>query len=125
MISCSDLLKNKLKNIEQSINYYVDLKLNYKLYFNDDFRISWDMVELIELWCSADNEKSAKFVYFKAREYEISLGEFTKCILKINNIASEIEKAALVSNNLELLEKVKKVPELTLKSIVTNQSLYL
>ena len=125
MISCSDLLKNKLKNIEQSINYYVDLKLNYKLYFNDDFRISWDMVELIELWCSAENEESAKFVYFKAREYEISLGEFTKCILKINNIASEIEKAALVYNNLELLEKVKKVPELTLKSIVTNQSLYL
>jgi len=42
-----------------------------------------------------------------------------------NNIANELEKAALVQSNLPLLEKIKMVSVLTLKSVITNQSLYL
>ena len=83
------------------------------------------MAELIIDWCKADNEIETKKVYNKALEYSITLGEFTKCILKINNIANELEKAALIQGNITLLEKIKQVGELTLKSVVTNQSLYL
>ena len=42
----------------------------------------------------------------------------------INNIASEIEKVCEIIGDLELLDKIKKIPELTLKSLATNQSLY-
>ena len=48
-----------------------------------------------------------------------------KAILKINNIANEIEKAATIKEDLELLHKLKLVQDLTLKYCVSNQSLYL
>ena len=46
-------------------------------------------------------------------------------MLKINNISKELEKVCEITNNMKLLEKIKKIPDVTLKSIVTNQSLYL
>ena len=61
----------------------------------------------------------------KALEYGITLGEFTKCVLKINNVSNELEKAAIIQSNMTLLEKIKQVSVLTLKSVITNQSLYL
>ena len=48
-----------------------------------------------------------------------------KAILKINNIAKEIEKICEIKNNIVLLEKIKQIPALTLKYVVSNQSLYL
>ena len=46
-------------------------------------------------------------------------------MLKVNNIARELEKVCEITNNLALLDKLKKIPIVTLKSVVTNQSLYL
>ena len=66
-----------------------------------------------------------KEVLKEAKMYDISLGDFVKAILKINNIIQELEKAAIIQENLDLLEKLKMIPELTLKSCITNQSLYL
>jgi len=76
-------------------------------------------------WCNADSEEKCRKVYENAQMYCISLGEFIKAILKINNVARELEKVALIQSNLTLLDKIKNVPLLTLKSVVTNQSLYL
>ena len=61
----------------------------------------------------------------QAKQYNISLGDFVKAILKINNIALELEKVAIIQENLSLLEKLKNIPAITLKSCITNQSLYL
>ena len=58
-------------------------------------------------------------------EKELFLGEFIKAILKINNIAKEFEKIAESLENLELLEKIKLIPIITLKYVATNQSLYI
>jgi hypothetical protein len=57
-------------------------------------------------------------------EKEIFLGEFIKALLKINNIASEMERVAELIGDVEFLHKLKKIPELTLKFVATNQSLY-
>ena len=59
-----------------------------------------------------------------SKEKEIFLGEFVKAILKINNISLEIEKIAEFLGDIEMLNKFKKIPELTLKYVATNQSLY-
>ena len=45
--------------------------------------------------------------------------------LKINNIASEIEKVCNITNNIELLKNITDIPKLTMKYIVSTQSLYL
>jgi hypothetical protein len=58
-------------------------------------------------------------------EKNIFLGEFVKAILKINNISSEMEKIAELIGNVSLLSKLKEIPLMTLKYVITNQSLYI
>ena len=47
--------------------------------------------------------------------------------LKVNDIGlmGKLTKICEIQSNLKLLEQIKKIPELTLKSVVTNQSLYI
>ena len=54
----------------------------------------------------------------------IFIGEFSKAIMKVNNIANEIKNLCEGTNNIELMRKMEDISELTLKYIVTNQSLY-
>ena len=56
---------------------------------------------------------------------DIFLGDFIKALLKINNIVKEMEKIGGLLNNIELVEKLKKIEENTLKFVVSNQSLYI
>ena len=58
-------------------------------------------------------------------EKEIFLGEFVKALLKITNIANEFEKIAEIIGNIDFLSKLKEIPNLLLKFVVTNQSLYI
>jgi hypothetical protein len=59
-----------------------------------------------------------------AEKKEIFLGEFVKALLKINNISSEFENIAEMTGNIALLSKLREIPNMTLKYVVTNQSLY-
>jgi hypothetical protein len=90
--------------------------------YDMNFDIQNDILE----WCDAPNEEECKRIIHSIKKMKnISLGDFVKAILKINTIAGEIEKICDITNNIKLLEKVKRIPELTLKYVVTNQSLYL
>jgi hypothetical protein len=76
-------------------------------------------------WCECDTEQECKFLLQKLQmEKGIFLGEFIKAVLKINNISAELEKVAETLYNIEFLSKLKQIPELTLKFVATNQSLY-
>ena len=57
-------------------------------------------------------------------DYEIFTGEFVKALLKINNMVNEMELIAEYTGNIRFLHKLREIPELTLKFIATNQSLY-
>ena len=114
-----------LSKIQKSYHYYEGIEARHQLTFTESNDLHWDLCELMFDWCKADEDAACKRVYEQAQSYKISLGEFIKAILKINNVARELEKVALIQSNMTLLDKIKKVPLLTLKSVVTNQSLYL
>jgi len=114
-----------LSKIQKSYHYYEGIEARHQLTFTENSDLHWDLCELMFDWCKADDDEACKRVYEEAQLYKISLGEFIKAILKINNVARELEKVALIQSNMTLLDKIKKVPLLTLKSVVTNQSLYL
>lgn len=116
---------NLLKEIQERYHYYNNIETRHQLTIIENVDLSWDLCELVIDWCNADSEEKCRKVYENAQMYCISLGEFIKAILKINNVARELEKVALIQSNLTLLDKIKNVPLLTLKSVVTNQSLYL
>ena len=109
-------LLEKYDSLEKKL--MIDSGSSYEL----NFDIQTDILD----WCYAQNEEECKKIIHSIKKIKnISLGDFVKAILKINTIAGEIEKICDITNNIKLLEKVKRIPELTLKYVVTNQSLYL
>ena len=83
------------------------------------------MCEFMFNWCMAETEEECIKIYNSAKQFNIYIGEFVKAILKIKNMCKELEQACQIKENTSLLNKLSKIPELILKSIVTNQSLYL
>jgi superfamily II RNA helicase len=90
-----------------------------------DYNIHYDLLNYLDEWCSAQSIEECKLVLQKiGEEKQIFLGEFVKALLKINNISAEMEKIAELTGNIAFLSKLKEMPNMTLKYVVTNQSLY-
>jgi hypothetical protein len=104
---------------------YQTMELKKSINTGIEYEIHFDLLNYVEEWCNSDNVEECKLVLQKmANEKEIFLGEFVKSLLKINNISNEFEKIAEMTGNLEMLSKLKEIPAMTLKYVVTNQSLY-
>jgi superfamily II RNA helicase len=124
-IVAPEQVKNTIKKIKQLYNKYYDIESYNQTTFTNEYEIHYNMCELVYKWCNADDDASCYKIFEEAIYYNISRGEFIKAMLKINNIAHELEKIAELQSNMNLLEKAKSISEITLKSIATNQSLYL
>jgi superfamily II RNA helicase len=111
--------------IKTKNDYYVDKELELQINTGVDYTMHFDLIDYVSEWCDCVCIEDCKFFLQKIEsEKGIFLGEFTKALLKINNISLEIEKIAELLGNLPLLSKLKEIPLLTLKYVVTNQSLY-
>ena len=118
--------KNLANKVTEFINKYYDIECEYQLDTGSDYDLHYELIDYVKEWCEADNEIKCKKLINKIKEEkQIFLGEFVKAILKINNIAAEFEKICELLQNLNLLQKIKNISKLTLKYIVSNQSLYL
>jgi superfamily II RNA helicase len=93
--------------------------------------INYEFIDLVDRWTISTNEEECLNILNSFSGY---IGSFIKNILKLNNLVNELIKTINVlslnnsenSNNLLSLKyKLNKIPELTLKFIVTNQSLYI
>ena len=122
----SDIVNNLIHEIETMYAKYYNIELERNIQSGIDYSvIHYDLLNYIEEWCDALEVDDCKLILQKMnQDKNIFLGEFVKAILKINNISCEFEKIAEMSGNVELLSKLKEIPELTLKFVVTNQSLY-
>jgi superfamily II RNA helicase len=111
--------------ISDMYSEYQNKELKYNINTGFDYSLHYDLLNYIEEWCNCENVESCKLVLQKlSREKEIFLGEFVKALLKINNISCEMEKIAEMTGNIAFLSKLKEIPTMTLKYVVTNQSLY-
>jgi len=90
-----------------------------------DYNIQYDLLNYSYQWCECNSVEDCKYLLQKmADEKQIFLGEFVKAILKINNISCEIEKICELIGDMEFLSKLRQVSVVTMKYVVTNQSLY-
>lgn len=116
------LILNKMEDIFME---YSRNELKMIKYINDeDYYYQYDMIECMEKWVRVKTEREAKKVLDECKIYDIYSGDIVKGILKINAIAEEMEGYCDKVNDIKLKEKLHRVPELTLKYIATNQSLY-
>jgi len=96
--------------------------IHYDNAFNDH------IVEETMAWCECESEQACKlFIQEKLAEKEISVGDFTKAMLKIATIAKELRglyELPCCNTQTEWLHKLSQIEDLVLKYIATNQSLY-
>ena len=118
-------IQNILCDIQDMFNYYSKKEIDYQINTGTDYNIHFDLMDYVIQWCDCDCIEDCKFfLQTLEKEKEIFLGEFVKAVLKINNISNEMEKIAELTGNIALLSKLREISNLTLKFVVTNQSLY-
>lgn len=111
--------------LREMYNKYYDEEVKFNVNTGTDYNLHFQIMDDVYKWCKADNEcECIEVVNNMKQTHKIFLGEFVKAILKINNIAAEFEKICEQIGNMELLTKIKEIPRLTLKYVVTNLSLY-
>ena len=114
-----------VKNIADHYEKYSKMEEKYQLNTGTDYNIHYDLIDYAMEWCNCSNISECKLLLQKLElEKGVFLGEFVKALLKINNIVCEMEKIAENTNNLPFLSKLNEIKTLTLKYVVTNQSLY-
>lgn len=121
----NDYMKSLIQYTEENYDKYYDFIIKNRLELVEDFELQYDLVQSVYNWCEATNEAECQEVLEELKTRGIFVGEFIKAILKINNIANEIEKVCNLTNNIEIMKNVCDIPKLTMKSIVSGQSLYL
>jgi len=118
-------VQNKVKLLNDLYNSYRDKEIKNNINTGFDYNIHYDLLNYVEEWCEAQSIEECKLLLQKmSEEKQIFLGEFVKALLKINNISSEMEKIAELTGNIAFLSKLKEIPNITMKYVVTNQSLY-
>jgi len=87
-----------------------------------------NIVEEAMAWCDCESEHACKlFIQEKLADKDISVGDFTKAMLKISTIAKELRglyELPCCNTQTEWLHKLSQIEGLVLKYIATNQSLY-
>jgi len=123
---CNDIqCKNTILLINDLYAEYQQKEIQYNIQSGLDYNLHFDLMDYVIQWCDCEKIEECKFILQKlANEKEIFLGEFVKALLKINNISCEMEKIAELTGNISFLNKLREIPNMTLKYVVTNQSLY-
>ena len=118
-------LHNIVKTVSKMYEDYSIKETSLKINTGFDYNINYDLLNYVEKWCDCQDVESCKLVLQEMdEEKQIFLGEFVKALLKINNISGEMEKIAEMTGNVAFLSKLKEIQNMTLKYVVTNQSLY-
>ncbi len=115
-----------LEKLRLTYDKYMNEELKFKVETNNNTSYMFEMVNPILDWCKCEDDTSCKSILNECNiTYNVFPGEFIKAILKINNMANELKNIAEYIGNIELLHKLSLIPDLTLKFVATNQSLYI
>jgi superfamily II RNA helicase len=118
-------IKELIFKVKNKYNNYIEKETQLNINSGIEYVFHYDLINYVDKWCYCENAEQCKELLHKlAEEKEVFLGEFVKALLKIVNICSEFEKIAELIGNISLLSKLKEIPVMILKYVVTNQSLY-
>ena len=118
-------LKDIVQLVTNLYSEYQEKEIVNKINTGVDYTIHYDLLKYVDDWCGCENIEDCKILLQKlGSEKEVFLGEFVKALLKINNISAEMEKISEMTGNIAFLSKLREIPNMTLKYVVTNQSLY-
>jgi superfamily II RNA helicase len=122
------LMTTCINNINALVEKYATLEDASEIYSGIDYSgiVSFNISSSIIEWCNCTNEIECKrLVETQLYNRDISIGEFTKAVMKISAITNEMIKMCESINNIDLLHKLSGIDSMILKYVTTNQSLYI
>lgn len=123
-------LKEKIQEMKSIYDTYdtEETKRDIRSGIRYEEEFTFSIIEESMKWCDCKTEEECKtFIQEELNPKEISLGDFTKAILKIATISKELRclyEFEFCNTQTEWLHKLTEIEELVLKYIATNQSLY-
>ena len=122
-----DFLKSKIKEVIEIYKKYSgreeDLELCTGIRYED--ALQYDMIDFAMNWANLDNETDCKrFIQTIVSEKGISIGDFTKSMLKIVTISKEWISVFEELGNVDTVYKLTKIEGMIMKYVTTAQSLY-
>lgn len=124
--STNDDYQYVLDRIKNQYDKYFNIELKTLEYVEEQhYSMNYDINDIVYEWCNAEDELQCKTILQKVYDKELFVGEFVKALMKINNISNEMEKTCDLIGNVKLKNSLSKIPDMTLKYIATNQSLYI
>ena len=120
-------LKYRIQEIIQEFQKYDDYEGEY--YMNTGIQyedaLQYDIIDITMNWCDCNTVEECKlFIQNELTPKSISVGDFTKAMLKITTIVKEWMNVFEIIGNIEALHKFTGIEVLLLKYITTSQSLY-
>lgn len=113
--------------LDQLFHQYDEMEEQARIYTGIQYEdaVAYDMPDLAIQWCNCETEMECKiFIQNNVADKGISVGDFTKALLKISTIARELSVVAESSSKLECLHKLTQIDNKILKYVTTAQSLY-
>jgi superfamily II RNA helicase len=121
-------LKSKIESVITMYEKYRDIEIDKELNtgINYENSINFDIIDYTIQWCDYDNEYNCKvFIQTHIIDKSISIGDFTKAMLKIVTITNEFINICEEIGEIELLYKLNQIERMVLKYVTTSQSLYI
>jgi superfamily II RNA helicase len=125
--SNDEFVTSRIKDMTNMFIEYSNKEYEYELYTGIDYEtvLQYDIIDFSMKWCDCTNEIECKqFIQNDVNEMSISIGDFTKAMLKIVTIANEFIKIYENTEHINSLHKLKMIEGMILKYIMTAQSLY-
>lgn len=125
-----DMINNCILNMCKTCDYYEKVEQDHELYTGIHYEklLMFDMIQYSMDWTDCTTEEECKyFIQAVVSEKGISVGDFTKAMMKIVTIAKELEnvcETVFAGEQVELLYKLRQIEGLVLKYVLTSQSLY-
>jgi hypothetical protein len=122
-----DFLNGRIREFEYFREMIIAKEEKLRIYGSsglDDF--CYDIMDDVLEWCGCETELQCRqLIMFIYQEKGISVGDFTKALMKISTISRELQGFCEVMNKTEFMHKLATIDKMILKYVATSQSLYL
>ena len=130
-VSCPNtddsFLKYRIQEICEEFQKYDDYESDNNMITGIKYEgaLQFDIIDMSMKWCRCQSIEECKlFIQTDLADKSISIGDFTKSMLKITTIVKEFINVFEIIGNIEALHKFTGIEILLLKYITTSQSLY-
>ena len=116
-----------IKEVNQMYNEYAEFETEKQIItgIHYDDALQFDIIDFSMKWCECTTIEECKlFIQTDLYEKSISIGDFTKAMLKVVTITKEWMNVFEIIGNIEALHKFTEIEGYVLKYIATSQSLY-